>query len=802
MGPRRTRRPGMILPSAAVMGLVMLGLAGVYLSSMRHQDTRGRRYAGHTAGRHLARGAVEYVRHLVRDASDPQAPGEATVEPGRSFRDLARHPAGALPAAVRALRKRGAILGPRDDRDLLDRLFGPGARDPLDALEAGLPGAALRIELDFSAARFPGAPDWLADSVMKTFVTSVAAEVVCGGAREAARGDETSVVYPLTPPVLGRFTADTGLVWHDPSGGPTEDPLDPARPDVPLFEGSSGIQAPDMLAARFADQGWVYPRTYVLQAGGGVGGQHGLLWTPRDGRSPSPKAGLLTRQPAGRTTSVPHPTEPFVSQLPLVAGVVQGATDPDPAANLPPGAELRTRGGISSTYPAPLAGSAARLTAHPAMGTSLDPSPTFAPGSRAWVFASSAMTVDRDQRSNDETDQRDAVGVDLPRWEGLVYELTPTPADPDALRQAFDAVARGEAPGMLPGPDPARPFVPNRNVMADTDDDGLPDTPVESEILRHAAVPIDPAAWTVAQRFDSAQEYAGLASRIVEFPLNYCLSLGQTEPKESQALLQAMAWMPGDLAKLAAWDEPFRLLEHRDPLHLAGTEDDRLHYDRRVDEDGEARVRRAKPSSGAGAVDPGDLPPPDLARDISEVEGFVSSRWMPTLEVWGQEDLTKYFPDGDLGGYRVLVGAAVKDEPAYVKLAGDVYRAGLLSSEIVELVGPVPAQGPDRLLEVMAPYLYVAAGGGEKRVALYGGIRPVQDKDDARPQLVRIEGGAYTNTSLIAPASVATEARLRAKLQEIEGRYRPTMLGTRWDPDRDPVGRERHTAYRVAWAGH
>ena len=90
--PSRASRRGFLLPSAFVVGLLILGLATGYELLVRHQTARGHRFRGALTGEHLARGAVEVVLHLVRDLAQHPTElkqGEAGRVEGKSLEEQA-----------------------------------------------------------------------------------------------------------------------------------------------------------------------------------------------------------------------------------------------------------------------------------------------------------------------------------------------------------------------------------------------------------------------------------------------------------------------------------------------------------------------------------------------------------------------------------------------------------------------------------------------------------------------------------------------------------------------------------------
>lgn len=768
-------RQGFLLPAALILGVVILGLALVYEFAARTQNRRGHRYRGTLVARYMSRAAVFLVRHLVRDAADPrQIPGSAP-QPTRDFRSLVMSPPSRLERAVEEVR------GGDDDRVLLRNLFGGDATDLLDQLEESMDGASLTIHVDIEPTAFPGAPEWYADTVSKGVVVTIRAIAQAGGVERRASGTESVVVYPLISPVLGRFPGNTGLQWNESGRAFPAEPFDLARPDLPLLGEQTVTQG--KVQETFADRGWAYPRHQVVDPGGGPWGLHHLLWLPESGKVPVPRSLLFEEPPGPFEGDFPDPFHPGQMQRPLVEGLVLGVSGPPTEAV--PGVD----------YPfssAPLAASYYDdPTVYPPLpsstgiggpfGTTLDPSPTYAPGTRLRVYAFGAVTVDRDDRPDDEGAQRASVGFDLPFRETVGYYL---PQAPDSAGEYAQAVQDPNGPlPRLPEAPPGSGFstLPNLNHQVDSDGDGTLDTYVYSEAA-YPTIVHTRALFDAVELFPEYGDYLPHASRTVDLPAHLAFELSTLPVQEAQERLHELAWDPAKLRAAEDWEELPHGLSHRDPLHALGTEpDDELHW---------------------GVLDSEAAAAGDASRflgELPEIALYAPRRWMPTAYVYGQPGLEKFFPDGDLRGVRVIVVPDTEDGPSSVRLEGPL-RGGVLAAGLVEEVDQIPAQPVHSPLEVMARYAVVGAHGGSHLLVhtSVDGLHPVGPADEA---LAKLRGGAFVGVNMPILGPTGPEPELEKALQAALQGKQPKPLGVVWDETHDPIGARANQAYRVAWVG-
>lgn len=784
----RRRRHGFLLPAAVILGAVILGLAGMYYLATKHQTARGHRFKGTLVGRFMAEGAVHLVQHAVRDYAQPSRRPQAALAPTRSLFDLALLPPAAFQEAVAELHQ-GARSDP-DHRKLLDRLLGDtGLSKTLDALAATVTGAELEVFLDLEASALPDKPDWYADPVPKGVTVNVLAKSRYGGREEVQRGSETFVVYPLGSPVLGRFTGNAGMQFHDPAAGFPANPFDLARPDQPLLGGGDAA-TPGTLAKTYAGQGWVYPRHQVLEPGGGAFGMHGLLWKPRAGKVPVPRSLIFPDPPPVFTEDYQTPGNPLLLQRPMIEGLVQGLSGPPsdilpmppyPFGSPPVAAGYYREDPGAYPQPPPQAGGPSPF------GSTLDPSPTYAPGSRMRLMALSAVTLDRDQSSSDEDAQRLSVGVELPFREGVAYVLPQAPSDPGEYAAAVKPV-KFDYPDVLPqipSDPPGSGFgsLPNKNREVDLDGDGFDETPVASE-LPFPEIPVFTGLYPAARLFPAYDQYLRFSSRTVDLPLNFVHELATLEVEEAQKRLHQVAWDPAKLRELEAWEElPYGLL-HTDPLHTGyKLEDgDLLH----------AGVLE-KEARAAGE-------PARLLQQLESVERYAGTRWMPEVHVYGQAALQRYFPDGNLRGLRVFVERTEKDGAATLEV-GRPYFNGQLSSGLVHVATALPAQGPGDLLEVFGRYLVVGAHG-EAHLQFFTPLDGLFAVSKSVQTPAKLRGAAWVGTA--APYAFGLPGNpvvLQQKLAEARSGYVDAPLLAVWDQARDPIGKDAQQGYRIAWTG-
>jgi hypothetical protein len=760
-----------------LIGAVILGLAGIYFLASRNQNARGRHFQGTLTARYLSRGAVELVRHAVRDYAHPTREPLTQVDPARSFLDLAMTLPSTLKEDVALARAQAGSSDRADDRKLLDRLFGKGLGKLLDQLESSVPGAEVRVYLDFEVSPFPGAPEGYSDPVPKGMTVQVRAEARWGGATREALGSEAVVVYPVASPLMGRFTGNTGFTWHEDGASLSDRLLDSSRPDLPLLADGT-LPGAGKLQEAYRDRGWAYPRHQMILPGGGLDGLHHLLWKPEGGRVPIPRSLLFPDLPPTFGADFLIPGDPLHFQRPLLEGLVQGSagTLSDTIPNLTyPFAALP---GVKNyyqedpdTYPAP----EPNETGPGPFGTPLDPSPTFAPGSRARLFAVSALTIDRDRTSQDEDDQMASAGVALPFREAFGYLLPQIPED----LGGYDPSLGPRLPEFPPGS--GRGLLENRNQRVDLDDDGVDEFVVPSEVP-YATLDTFVNAYSLENLLPDATSFSKVGSRSLDIPVNYLLELSTMTVVKAQERLHELAW--GDhLDELKAWEELPYGLHHTDPLHLRGKlPGDTLHWG--VVE-AEARAQGEAPK---------------FLTQLKEMEVLAASRWMPTAYVFGLAGLEKFFPGGDLRGFRVQVLRDKKDGPSYLKLAKS-YHSGVLVADLVEVSAEVAAQGEGELLEVFAQDVVLGAVG-ESHLMVFApstGFYPVSKKagDPAR-----LRGAVFTDTqaSLVLGGS-GNPAAQAAKLTQVLNRYKPARMCVSWDARRNPLGAKAHRGYRVAWAG-
>ncbi len=766
---RRPRNPGaragFLLPSAVFVGVVVLGLAASYLYMARVQDGRGRRYQATLAARFLAEGVRELVLHLVRDAATPKARPGLGGEADSGFRVVARELPSRLPET---LGKYGIKESVKDHRKALDRLFGEGASELVDRLEAEILGASVRLRLGFEIGRFPGAPDWWVDPVAKALEVTVSVEVDQAGFTARTEGATVVVVYPLGAPLVGRFTSNRDWAWHDPKFQLPSRPFAPGRPDGELME-KVGTVEPGSAAKAFADHGWAYPQVVDVLPGGGSLGQHLLLWKPEGGKSPMPEARILLEQPRGAPDGATDPLHPELRQEAFLTGVIQGSGVPP--IDSWPGGDLRATIYADDRHPRTVA----THGHHSPFGSGVDPSPTFAPASRMRFEARAALVVDRDRSGSDERAQRYETGIDLPRREGVAYELGTAPGEFELLVSEFERAEAG-------APAPRLPRVPeaieNRNL---TFSDGGAPRILASE-APYAELGLDPAEYALGEVFPDPGEYTRLASRWVEVPLQMACRLGALPLEGSQRLLEEMVWGRRGLDEARAWHETPRQLSHRDPLHkVKERPEDALHFD-------------LGPSTGDPAEDDRDF-----VEALEEAARFRMHRWQPEIFVFGSEDLERYFPDGDLRGYRVRVLPRALDAAAPVKASELGLKGGTLVAEIVELDGTLPVQSEADPLEVGSANLFLSGGNGAVQVAAMGRLEPLRRRPEDQ---VEVKGTSYQGDAPIFQDGFPNQEAVAAAIEEIRKRHAgPASLCTVWDAIRDPIGPKADAGYRVAWVG-
>lgn len=783
-------RAGFLLPSAALVGFVILSLAGLYFFVMRQQDVRGRRFQGTLVGRYMAQGAVRYVAHLIRDAASPRERLPGSPEPLAHFRSLARHPASDFPKVLKAYAPREPGLVSRGDhRGLIEDLFGSGASAPLDALEDEVPGASLYVTMKIEPEEFPERPEWLTDEAQKALRVVITAEASFGNRKEVAETCEHVVVYPLEAPLVSRFTANAGVAWHEDGRPFPEYPFDEDLPDRALFAADAAPEEGGAAAA-FADKGWAFPRALNVRPGGGAWGQHHLLWRPEDGEVPLPAPRDLDDQPAAVQDPAPYPGIPDLYQEAWLMGLVQGGasgfrmvTEPGGRGPFSGGVhDLRTSG-IPPEEHAELvaAASGGVVGAFGPFGTTLHPSPTYAPGSRAILRAVSAVVVDRDAAGRDEREQEDAVGVSLPKREAVAYLNADAPREDFDFEDARQVRERGGWPAGFPRvPDE----VENRNRHPEG---------VEGEVSTEVPwdpVRLDAGFYDPFRLYPDAPTYRRFASRTVHLPLHAVFALANLPVEESQAALHRVAWGSGDaLDAMAAYREVPRVLAHRDPVHekaAAGTED------------GVAVGTAAHYTLPEGA-DPGDADAAErrFLEDLAEAAVRQETRWQPTAFVWGEAGLRKFFPDGDLRGHRVHVFPEKKGGVAEVTLQDASWHSGTLVADILVVTASFPARGEGQLLELASPNLFLVAGA-ETHLAARGNLFTVATRPD---RAVKVRGRVYQG---VAPplSPVSDPGKVAARVRQLHEDYpHGAALLVVYDGARDPLGPGKQENYRVAWGG-
>lgn len=760
---------------AALLGAVILGLSSIYFLASRNQNARGRRFQGTVLTRYLSEGAVSLLSHLTRDYAHPTRMPPESVDPTRNLLELSLTPREGLEAAFEKMRRQN-LSDRGDDRALLDRLLGKGVSDLLEALEATQPGAELLVHVGIAHAPFPDAPEAYRDSIPKILTLQFRAEALYGGARRVATGDETIVVYPLHSPLLGRFPGNAGYTWHESGASFPDEPFDTSRPDQRLVPRGGGVAAGN-LAQTYEERGWVYPRHQVIAPGGGPGGLHHLLWLPESGKVPLPRSLIFRNPPDTFSGDFPPPGNPLESQQPLVEGLVQGGSGKIwidglayPFTGQPPPRSPFEEDPVK--YP-PLA---EHGNAPGPFGSTLDPSPTFAPGSRARVFAVSALTVDRQRTDEDEGQQSGWVGFELPFREAFGYllpQLPPGPADYDPL----------EGPGLMETfPGSGLTELENRNRLVDRDGDGIPEYTVPSEIP-HDPVQLITSLYSLAALFQDYESFRTVASRVVELPLNYVFHLSTLTAEEAQETLHRVAWSEGGLSEAMAWEELPYGLYHRDRVHTSrGVPEDALHYGSTPEE-----AQEKGEESG-------------FLEHLGDMERFAASRWMPSLHVYGQKGLEKFFPDGNLRGLRVRVERATEKGASFVSLGG-AYKAGWLTAGLIEVSGEIPAQAPGELLEISGNTVVV----GDEGVSHLQIHAPSSGFFPAAPKAgepSKLRGGVYldTHASGYQVPSGDFEGQA-AKVSQVLDAHELGILCTVWDEARDPLGEDAFRGYRISWEG-
>lgn len=770
-----SRRRGFLLPAALILGVVILGLALVYEFASRTQNRRGHRYRGTLVARYMSRAAVEYVRHLVRNAADPREVPGSGVAPTQGFRALVMAPPSALEKSL------GQMRGGDDDRVLIGKLFGNDSLDLLEKLEESMMGGSVSVYLDIEPADFPGAPEWYVDKVAKGVLVTVRAVARAGGAERRASGQVSAVVYPLNSPVLGRFPGNTGLQWNEPGRAFPSQPFDLSRPDRALLGEQTVAQG--KVQETYADRGWAYPRHQVVDPGGGPWGLHHLLWRPESGKVPVPRSLLFEEPPGTFEGDFPDPFHPGRMQRPMVEGLVLGVsgepTSSVPGVDYPFSSPPRNASYYEdpSVYP----NQPASTGIGGPFGTTLDPSPTYAPGTRMRVYAYGAVTVDRDKQSDDEAAQRASVGFDLPFRETVGYYLPQAPESQGEYAQAVQDV-NGPLP-RLPESPPGSGFatMPNLNFQVDRDGDGTLDTYVSSEAA-YPTIVHTRALFDAVELFPDFGDYVPHSSRTVDLPVHLAFELSTLDVQEAQERLHELAWDPSKLRAAEAWEELPYGLTHRDPLHGLGTEpDEGLHWGVLDDE-----------AAAAG----------DQSRfltQLPEIAAYAPQRWMPTTYVYGQPGLKKFFPDGNLRGVRVVVVPHTEDGPSTVKLSGR-WLGGVLAAGLVEEGGLIPPQPVHSPLEVMARYAVVGGNGGSHLLVHTpaDGLFPVAPSSEP---LAKLRGGAFVGLNQPVLATIGPEVELQRALQAARQGKQPAPLGVVWDETHDPIGKNANQAYRVAWAG-
>lgn len=770
----------MALPTAVILGFVILGLGSIYLFLSRTQAARGKRFEGTLVARHLAAGACEFVAHLMRDAADPgAAPGDRSAF-GAKFRDLLLLPAPQLRQRVEAF----PSLLSQDHRGALDQLLGGQVSPALEGLAADV-DATVQVWVSVEVGRYPGAPEWLVDSVAKSVRFEVSAEATYGPRSEQVSRCAEFVVYPLLDPLVSRFTSNGGFAFNDP-GADISGAFDPDGPVRPLFSGDEAVDNPDLLETKYANHGWAYPLSLAARPGGDLGGQDYLLWMPEGGRSPVPEPIEFEARPPGLTQPIPEPPDPQAPDPPVlepldqegfVTGLVQFTGQPGLDSAWDSGDLVASAWGRDG-YPTGHMAAGFETMAF-RFGTSRVPSPTYAPGSRMRLEARSALVVDRDHRGDDERAQRVEVGDALPRREAVAYQLGRTP---NSMGELDGVMNGGHEGGDLPHP-PAE--VPNRNLWADTDGDGEVDTPVRSE-EPYPTLRLDRAAYAVPAAFDGqVNAYAAMASRPLELPLSAVHALGSSPVEASHRELFDAAWRSGEVTRFARWAVVPERIDHQDKP-------------REIEKDGPRADQEEGVPGAFGKAHyfrraTGD-PAEDLARfvrDVGQADEWARWRWHPHVVVEGEEELKEFFPDGDLRGHRVIVVPEDPGRPMMLEVRGERYRGGVLSTNYMNVLEPPPEQEVTHPLTLEGCAVYLHGDQGEVPATVVGGIVPLRPQDGASLDPVLVRG--------------STRARRVETLRQFDEEATQNKVGvslaTQYDGARNPTGVEAHKTYRVSWVG-
>jgi len=560
-------RQGFILGYVVIMGFIVGALAVAFFTARRHHDAQIRRGGDDHRARFLARGTLEYLRFALREKLLRRHPGQDPDVRGGEFHEFIL----ADPTSLEKFwREKAPSDREKDHRDFFKQLLGESSLRPIDDLVARFPDATVTLRFDLDRPDLPlvtplAPGSAIVDPVLKRLNFRLECRARVRKARSTYTIAETLRVDHQLPTGKGKFTLallrteeayhnghlvsekgeDQGglapvVLIHNPVDG---DPLngDPFKADVwgtPLLSASLSDD-PRRWATELEDRGFVYissrdPVFLNLASGAGPAGEYHTIYKP-ESKPEYPVATKLAEQPQN-LEGFRAPAGDNVFQSAWVQGAVFGfyegfARDLLPL-NLPPDAP----GPMSSTL---------RIFGTPAM-----PSGTLVYGE---VFrrlgAISGLAIDRDDTTFDENEQYDAVKIQLPQREAIdpfFRNIDEDPFQSDATLEAQEQPPANLIPFSSPGFGPYR--VRNVNLQADTNDDGLPDAIVASEMI-HNPLALDRGYYKYSTMFDGYGDYARYMSKLVDIPANACLELATQKAPKTFAALAELAFARPDVGQ-------------------------------------------------------------------------------------------------------------------------------------------------------------------------------------------------------------------------------------------------------------
>lgn len=767
-----SRRRGFLLAVAVLVGLTILGLGSTYYRFARNQNVRGHRFKGALVTTELSEAVAYHLASLVRIEGDPSRK-IPDAKPGKhALGWLMRLPPSAFEKEWKTLQR-------MDEKKLVDTLFDAKASKRIETMVERIPGAQVsyRVEIELGETLDGGQ-----DSVPKHALIRLLAQAEYQRIRRQAETYVPIMVYPLATPVLGRFTGNTGHIWHDPKRGIPTKPLDSSKATKP-FRADGRAVRPEEWIAKNQDKGWAFPRHQLLNSGTGLFGMEHLLWKAEGGGLHPPLSFLVEPQPE-TFLPVVSPRDQFVNQLPLLESVVAGSPLGSTETNSVPG--------IEPLFPPPYVKASEFLNdidrygmlpvltnqEHP-FGSSMDPSPTFAPGSRLRASFLSAITLDRNEYTSDEDSQTAAVGARLPQREALVSLLPDAPIyDDEFVRTRENQPRVGTEPVLFPEeadqciPETGLCQLPNRNLNVDLDGNGSKETLVPTE-GKHAPLAFWLPPVNLFRLFPDRESYQREASRVLDLPANYVANLSTLGYAEAQAELRRLSLDPDYLRTVTQeWDLSDFVLTHQDPIHKRGKESEQVHLAPTQNEEGEVRTF------------------------MGSLENYLrapSVRTMPTVYVYGPEKVKKYFPKGDLHGLRVVVLREKEDGPSVFEL-NRKFHSGMLQADILEVKGPQEAKDPGESLELVAQELILPQNTKHALSFFADTVRPVGARD-----YVENRGNSFDKVGVphVFGDFKANAKELTKRLQNRNS----LPLVTVWDPLRDPTHTRKQRGYRMVWGG-